>query len=178
MSEDGYTLAEMLGALLMIGLALTGLAQGLRVIGVLQTSTAASMAEERGLRTAETRLTALVTEGRPGSFKGSSSAVSFDCGGADRCAALITSAGLELREGGRRQSAFSFSVLDGARLVYDGAASSGLSAWPPEGPRQSLRAIRLVAKDDTPLLVAPVWREQSGACAFDPIAQECREDAA
>lgn len=58
MNDDGYTLAEALAAMLILGLAMGGLVEGARVIGRLQTPIVASRADDQALRRAEAGLAA------------------------------------------------------------------------------------------------------------------------
>jgi len=53
MNDHGYTLAEMLAALLIIGLAMAGLTQAVRVLGLLQSSATRAAGEQRALRRVE-----------------------------------------------------------------------------------------------------------------------------
>ena len=58
MNDDGYTLAEALAAMLILGLTMGGLVEGARVIGRMQTPIVASRADDQSLRRAEASLTA------------------------------------------------------------------------------------------------------------------------
>jgi prepilin-type N-terminal cleavage/methylation domain-containing protein len=186
MNEDGYTLTEMLAALLMIGLAVGGLSQGLRVIGLLQGATGRALGEERGLRAAKTGLEHLLGQRGPfrstePGFRGEASAFQVDCGAPEPCGAGLETKKKEtrllLRDGGEQERSVRLMGPGKVRFTYDGPTGS-LPSWPPSGRGQTLKAVNLVresAEGEAPLLTTRLWREQAGDCAFDAISKDCRE---
>ena len=186
MNDDGYTLTEMLAALLMIGLAVGGLGQGLRVIGLLHGATGRTLGEERGLRAAKIGLERLLGQRGPFrstevGFRGEAFAFQVDCGAPEPCGARLEAAKngsrLFLRDRGGQERAVRLTGTGKVRFTYDGPTES-LPSWPPTGKRQTLKAVNLVRKsseDETPLLTTRLWREQAADCAFDAISKDCRE---
>jgi prepilin-type N-terminal cleavage/methylation domain-containing protein len=181
MNDQGYTLAEMLAALLIIGLAMAGLTQAVRVLGLFQSSAARAAGEQRTLRRAEVDLARLMDGQGPfrsteATLTGDGSRFDFDCGRPKRCAAL-----LEPAKGVSRLSISGpfedrVAVKAGARFTY-ATDKAALSAWPPAGERETLRSVNLVGPDGEPIASTRLWVQQSGDCAFDAIAQDCREAA-
>jgi prepilin-type N-terminal cleavage/methylation domain-containing protein len=192
MSQDGYTLTEMLAALVMIGLAIGGLTEGMRSLGLIQGSTGRVLADDRALRATHQTLDRLVagqgpfTTGDPRGFVGQADRFSFDCDGSAPCTAALAPA-----PGGERLSvsgpsgATTAVVLRGlasVRFSYEGTRSVD-GVWPPaptSGPAQpqTLRAITLLggtAAGEAPITRARIWAEQPSDCAFDIIGQVCRK---
>jgi hypothetical protein len=111
-------------------------------------------------------------------FSGQADAFGFSCTGAGDCGATLAQAGedavlttstpLGIHELVRLPRAAP------ARFVYRG--STGVfEAWPPAGPRQTLRAIELIsAPAAAPLVVERLSREEPMSCDFDAVAQDCR----
>lgn len=180
MNQDGYTLTEMLAALLMIGLAVVGLAQAVRLLGSAQATVSDRLREAQALRAAEGNLSAMLSEGGPyrssdRTFAGDSASMTFACDAPAPCSAALKGAGgdteLRLRQG-ESERAFLIPAPD-ARFVYESDTSSQI--WPPNGPRQVLRAVHLVSASEEPVFTSRVWAEQPAECAFDSISRDCRE---
>ena len=99
-NDGGYTLAETLAAMLIIGLAMGGLFEGSRLVARLQTPTATAVAEARMLRRAEIGLAALLAARPPDdrSMTGDAGGFTFDCP-AGQCGAslLATPSGARLQ---------------------------------------------------------------------------------
>jgi prepilin-type N-terminal cleavage/methylation domain-containing protein len=186
MNDHGYTLAEMLAALVIIGLAITGLAEAFRALRLTQAGAARAVAEERSLVRARRGLERVLQgEGPfknddPAGLKGGASGFVFDCRGGGRCGARIvgSTAGVDLvfeGEHGWRDVARLDNVHELSFSYQSGRGPSG--DWPPKGLARTLSAVSLdkgPSEGGGPLLAAPVWSEQAKACAFDPIIQDCR----
>lgn len=186
MSDAGYTLAEMLAALMVIGLAFGGLAQGAAVVGRMQggaTRTvhqaAASADLARALDDVAGSSGPFVSDGR-GAFAGVPDAFGFDCADGARCGASLASASdgawLTLARG-LQQKRLRLPAGGSAHFVYvDDVGSS--SRWPVAGgtPRM-LRSISLeVGSGANEVLLAQtrLWIEEPPQCVFDSVAQGCR----
>jgi Tfp pilus assembly protein PilV len=186
-SEAGYTLAETLAALVMIGLAVGGLTEGVRALTRSQAATARVMSADRGLRGTETGLTRLLdgqgpfTTTAPNGFSGSATRFTFACGAAATCgAALVQAAGgaqlsLTTADGSTRTALL--PGVRGARFAYaDALGSEG--GWPVSDPQpRTLRTIALMQATlggETPVATVRLWVEQPTDCAFDPVSQDCR----
>ena len=184
MNQDGYTLAETLAALLMIGLAIGGLAAGVRVIGLDQTAAARHVTDGRSLYGAERALSRLF-EGQ-GPFLSSDAAglraddrhFSFSCAAASPCSA-------SLGDDGRGESlsvtgphgadVVRLPGATSARFAYVGSRTLG-AAWPPQtqDPETLQSVVILAGASQAPIVTARLWRQQPVSCAFDPISQNCR----
>ncbi len=182
MSDDGYTLAEALAAIVMIGLAIGGLAQAAHVIGRLQERSAAGVQAQarnlalqqgldRHLQTVEP-----VWSDRGGAQVSSRSAV-LPCGHGAMCRLDLERAAdgerLTLRDARGRKRSLALGPTRRARFEYvddDGVHE----AWPPAViPRRTLRAIAVV-DGERPLAVGRIWPVQPGPCVFDSVSGECR----
>lgn len=186
MREDGYTLAEALAAMLIIGLAMGGLFEGARVLSRMQAATTTAVAEGRELRRASAAFTRLVSSsemadaGLAGTLRGGPTRLVYDCGAKASCEAVLRSGGdgswleVQAAEGPRR----TFRLVQGRnpRLVYISTHGRFLS-WSSDLKHGTLRAVTIELPSggaDLPLISARVWIEQSRACEFDLISKACR----
>lgn len=179
MSDHGYTLAEMLAALLIIGLAMAGLTQAVRVLSLFQSAAARATGEQRLLRRAEVDLARLL-DGQ-GPFRstedmlvGDGRGFDFDCGRAARCSARLVSAANKTRLLITGATEEQVALKEDVHFTY-ATEKATFAAWPPAGELRTLRAVNLVGARAEPILSARLWVQQSGDCAFDAIAQDCRE---
>lgn len=194
MSEAGYTLTEMLAALLMIGLAVGGLTEGAQVVARIQASAGRGVAEGARLRAADQGLRRLLAGRGPftsanaetGGLAGDARAFDFDCGGSGRCGArLAATAPLGVaRARGKPGDTVVFTGEHGAtrafapasaRFLYIGERTRG-EVWPPaDGASDTLREVVLrdPAGGAAPAQ-ARLWTEQGLDCVYDAIAQACR----
>ena len=184
MSEAGFTLAEMLAALAILGLTVAGLTDGTRVIGRLQAKATGAAQAAAADRRAEAALDSLlsgqgpfVSDGR-GDLRGDASSFAFDCA-AGRCGAAIVKdqdrAWLVVHRGGQQHR----TVLAAPGAAFSYADSEGsASLWPSGSPRpQALTAVLLRASErggERTLAAAHLWIEEPRNCVFDAIAQGCR----
>ncbi len=180
--EAGYTLAEALAALLIVGLAMAGLAEGARQLGLLQAPVSAELAETRKLRRADAALATLLAA-RPASdvtFSGNARAFSFDCAGGCRAELTSTRTGMSLLVVDRGRSArFDLPARETVKWLY-GTRNGRYDQWPPAGEPQVLRgveAVRLTAEGEASLLAVNSWIEQPKLCEFDLITKTCRSSA-
>jgi hypothetical protein len=185
MNDDGYTLAEALAALTMVGLAIGGIAQASFMFGKLSRAAGVQVAVGGRLDRVQSSLGGLMDRAGPvvddeaSGFNGRERTLAFDCG-TSRCSAeLASSAGqtqLILRQAGKAATVRPIGDRARARFVY--LDERGVQDRWPSGetiatrPAQ-LRAVALV-DGDTPLAVAPLWSRQQAACAFDSISGDCR----
>jgi prepilin-type N-terminal cleavage/methylation domain-containing protein len=189
-TQDGFTLAETLAALLILGLAIGGLGQALMTIGRMQTAAGRAVGEARVLRAGSQALVQTVDgpglfRPGPGALTGDAQRFSLDCGKPAPCGASLypTPQGTRISfDAGDGQTRSLVLPRVQAAFAYEESGASG-DRWPPAdatpgGPRRSLRAVVLVAVTSTgqrALARAPVWTDQAADCAFDPIAQACRK---
>lgn len=180
MKQDGYTLAEVLAAMLILGLAMGGLVEGTRVIGRLQKSSTAVVSETRTLRRAEAAFAGLLAlrSGDDLSLKGDSAGFAFDCSSGPCSVALRTSGQrttLAIRRGEVAQT-FLLPQAGNIALVYD-ALDGRHDRWPsPDEPR-ALRGVAVMAtsaQGEFPIVAARSWIEHPKTCEFDMIARGCR----
>jgi hypothetical protein len=189
--QAGYTLAETLAALLVVGLAVGGLMQAAAVIERMQGASARTAADSRALGAVGKALAqtvdgpGLYRQG-PGGLAGDATGFSLDCGRAAPCAATVEANGgvlqVSFSQGDGRRRALPLRGLKSVAFVYEDAAGAQ-SRWPPvdagamASARPALKAVSLVATTaDGPLPLARVrvWADQAPGCAFDPIIQACR----
>jgi hypothetical protein len=182
--DDGYTLAETLSALLIIGLAIGGFSAGVQVLGRFQRSAETEARNTERLRTAEQIVQRLIEHKGPfrsddrEALFGDAKGFSFDCGEAGPCRVEVT----EVGEGARLETSDGTGAMRRVELPMSGlphfvyrARRSSSDVWPPEeGPLMQLRAISLVTEDSDPVLNARIWPEQAEQCHFDPVMQDCR----
>ncbi|ATQ43429.1 hypothetical protein [Caulobacter mirabilis] len=181
-NEDGYTLAEALAALLIIGLAVGGLVEGARLIGRMQAPTVGAVRETRDLRQAEAAVAALLAR-RPGNdrtLRGDPKGFTFDCGGVCSLEVRDEAGGTTLLV--RNQTAtrrYALPAGPGANLLYD-TRNGRYDRWPLETQDVSLRGVALVAptaEGEVALLAAHSWIEHPKTCAFDMVSKTCRTTA-
>lgn len=187
MSDAGYTLAETLVALAMIGLAIGGMSSGVHVLAQQHARTHGLVADTQALRAAEVRVQRLMElrgpfrSHEPASFAGGPEGFEFDCGEAQPCRVALSESPkglvLELGEGGEEVRRVRLRFEGAAEFVYRGAETQG-PAWPPNSAdRQALRSVALMRGEGAaaiPVLEARAWTEQPADCAFDVVLQDCR----
>ena len=184
--DDGYTLAECLVALFVVGLALGGLSAGVVSIGRQQVRAIHFVGGARQLRAVHEDLDRFFERQGPflsrdaHPFQGTPSALSFRCRIDYDCRVWLTIApgGMALNlsdPGGKR--VLPLPGVRSAQFVYAGSRTIG-SAWPADAETvQPLRSIGLMAQTDAgsiPLANVPIWIEQSPYCDFDAILKDCR----
>jgi hypothetical protein len=189
MNRDGYTLAEALAALLMVGLAVGGLTQAVMVIGRVQAKAAVAIHDDAGLREAGHGLSRLLADTGPfasdtDGFRGDAQALDFACGPAARCSAHLSDTGgaprLILDFGGKTRTV---ALPAGAPLAFAYESADGRGdAWPPRAApkRLTLRAVtlsRLSPQGADLITRARIWSEQPADCLYDMIVQDCRKAA-
>lgn len=182
MSEDGYTAADALAALAIVGLAITGLLGGLRVIGVAQAGVGATLDQAVSIRTAGLELQSLLagegpfrSDARDG-LVGEADAFSFPCG-AGRCGARLESGRLVVEDEGVGRTVALPRTRD-LRFEYVGALSADRT-WPPAplpAPAPAWQPLRTVLLKDanTTVATAQVWAAQTADCEFDVVTRDCR----
>ena len=188
MNDDGYTLAEVLAAMVMIGLAMGGMTMGVRVIGHVQAAAARAGGDASALRNIQVALAGVVSDQgpfstkQPDAFTGSARIFSFDCGKPSPCGAKLAQIGDQQDlQASSAKAAQTLPVpgVTSAHFVY--ASQYGLSdTWPPSAPEaQVLRSVSLVrdGAGGAPIASARIWRQQPADCAFDPVSGDCRSPA-
>ncbi len=193
MTEDGYTLAEALAAMLILGLSVGGMVKGADAIGQFERRTATAAASTVKSKALDTQLKRLLSEAGPflsdgeGGFVGGANALSFPC--ASTCRADLVSEGagakLKIKVLGRDQTLELGAVARGSRpLRFQYESNTGsFDRWPPldnADPGQipaALRKVSLIGGSGETLADVRLWPEQSRDCAFDSIARLCRKAA-
>lgn len=186
MTEDGYTLAETLAALMVLGLAIGGVGACAHLLGRWQASISEVAENVQAVRAAQVALERLLNDNTPfrahmpDDFTGDAKAFRFRCGAAE-CSVRISAGeggeAVEIAEDGKRIQVMPLSPLEPAQFFYR-SRQGNLDRWPPQGPeRQELQAVSLIQDADgqsTPVLEIRTWREQPASCHFDPVMQDCR----
>lgn len=190
MTDAGYTLTEMLVALMIVGLTVTGLTTAYAVIGRIHSDTHTLSFLLGSARSSDRILRELFQRQGPfrnfeaETFVGEATTIRFDCNRKWKCSADIATDSprprlLTLDDQGRRRqvrlpenSSWSFRYI-GTRGALD--------AWPPSpdptGRRSFLTAVNLIRTRSAGVEVfseAVLWREQPPVCQFDAISQDCR----
>jgi hypothetical protein len=187
MNNAGYTAAEALAALAILGLAIGGLTSGMEVIGRAQSATTSTLSHANAIRTARRSLGQLLARGgpfrsdRPEDFHGASDGFDFSCG-AVRCSAHIDGAQILIANADGTTSVVTLPANAKLQLVYSG--SFGVSdVWPPPmapPPAPQWQALQSVTIADartgqaSPVAVVHLWAQQAANCDFDAIIQDCR----
>ena len=181
--ERGYTLAEMLAALLIVSLAMGGVMQASYMLERQQRTTLANTRTLDSSRQMIARFRHVLAiyrvpaEGQP-DLDGSAKAFAFPCGNGNCGAQLEGDAqAQELRLNTPAEEVYQLETLRNPHFVY--VAQGGEDdSWPlASSSVNPLRAVLLVAEGvggDLPVATARVWRQEPLGCAFDAIARACR----
>ena len=188
MTNDGYTLAETLAALMILGLSIGAVMTGVRTIGRFERATADDHAQSGAMARLDRNLAELLDHRGPYLSNGTGGLVGDQLGFRLPCAPNSCSAQVEtqprhtflkIQDGSltltvRAPDALRFEYETAHRKFDhwpDGSASTDTSRAEP------LKGVRLVAGvDGRPVAWAPVRKDQQSDCAFDAISRSCRED--
>lgn len=183
MNEDGYTLAEVLAAMLILGLAMGGLVEGSRIIGRMQTPIVATRRDDQILRRAEASISGLLKRRAGGdqTLTGDAQGFQFSCG-QRLCGLALTSDGRKLALSVRRgEVAQTFPLPHAGKISLVYLARDGrFDRWPQPDSKRVLDGVMIVetsAQGELPLVVARSWIEHPKTCEFDMIARGCRTSA-
>lgn len=174
MNDDGYTLVEMLVALVLAGLAVSVMSTTARIVSRTEGQQRAMHVTSVSLG----RLTNAVGEAlraagpfASAGFVGSPEQAAFDCG-EGRCALDASPAMLRFGVDGAQRS-YAVPRVKHPSLSYVSAVDGRASAtWPP-ADRGDRLAMVVVADSGKPIVNLPVGREQSSSCVFDVSAKGC-----
>jgi len=184
--DDGYTAAEGLAALLIIGLAVGGLTSAMHVIGRTDRATTVTAGKAVSIRQAEAEVARLLVGAGPirsddgRGLRGQETSFTLPCA-TGACGARLEGGALVLTGAGVPSS----TALPGrSNLRFAYISDLGASpVWPPVQPPppapawEVLHAIVVQQGPESapaPLLVARIWEEQEAACDYDTILQDCR----
>ncbi len=186
MSDDGYTLVEMLAALAIIGFALSGLLESLNAIRLAQAGAVRGVSEAQNLARARRDLGRLFQGQGPfrsddkAGLTGDAGMLTFVCGKGS-CTAKLVADGKDSRlvlagPAGWVDTA-PLPGVSAARFVYVDAKGQ-MDAWPQadEQPRM-LASVGVLAgpgENAAALASTRLWLDEAPDCQFDPIAQDCR----
>lgn len=177
MSDDGYTLVEMLVALVLAGLAVSALATTARILsrseGQQRSAHATSVSVGRFTNAAGAALrdAGPFASANAAAFVGSPEGAAFDCG-EKRCAIEAAPSLLRFTGDGEPRS-YAVPRLKHPGLLYISATGGrASSSWPP-ADRDDRLAMVVVADSGKPILNLPIGREQSPSCVFDVAAKGC-----
>ena len=185
MNDEGYTATEALCALLILGLAFSGLSAGLAVIGKAQLLAGRRLSETVFDRTAKEQLSRLVSDYGPfrsdasNGFVGGRDGFRFPCEARD-CRVQAVSDGLEILDPQGFQKRLRLN--SDARLSFQYIGWAGqVDHWPPPSAPppapewQVLKGI-VVSRDGAaaPIAIVPISVDQAADCEFDVVIQDCR----
>jgi hypothetical protein len=183
MDSGGYTLAEALTALVMVGLAMTGAGEAVHFLSStsLRLHSQSAAASERAF--VQHALAGLPPDLGPfrsdaGGFAGSPLAVSFPCDIRDQCSITLAkgdgAATMSVAIGDHRR-AKRLRYLPELHFGFISAADG--SAWPswPDGRSGDRLGGLLVTSGPTPVAYLRLSKVQPDACAFDPATGACRK---
>ena len=182
MSDDGYTLAEMLAALAMLGMAMGGL--GLVASLIARQQLASNRIHVRLIddRAADRALTLWLDQQDARTLSGDAHVLSATCGESacearlkvdkQRTVLVLSGRSGPTRRLRLRQRDVRFGYVD---------SKGEVAAWPRadvsevKAEEAILRAVRLTASGATaPLAVARIWPREPRDCQFDAIIGACR----
>ncbi len=186
MSEDGYTLVEMLAALAIIGFALSGLLESLNAIRLTQAGAARGVNDAQSLARARRDLGRLFQGQGPfrsddkAGLTGDAGALAFACG-KGRCTARLVADGKDSRMMLAGPEGWTDTAplpgVAAARFVYVDAKGQ-IDAWPPvDQHRRMLGSVAVLAGpggDAAAVASTRMWLDEAPDCQFDPIAEDCR----
>jgi len=179
LNDDGFTLPEMLVALVLAGLAVTALATAARISARSEDRVRLSHATALNLERFQTDASAALYASGPfvvGSaegprFDGAPLGAAFDCA-SSRCAIEVGKDGLTLTKDGARR-VFATPKIGVLGLRYVSAADGRVAdRWPPQDKPDRLAAVVLMDREQ-PLVLLAVGREQRAACVFDLGTGDC-----
>jgi hypothetical protein len=187
MSDGGYTLAEMLAALVMVSLAVSGLALATGTISRAEARSQAARATLGDLGRLHRAAAAMLGSagpfigGSPRDLQGDGRQASFPCNGGQACRLALEASGgrtaMRLHAGARDQK-LALRGVASAELRYVSALDGRTQpAWPPADRPDRLAAVVLFSRG-APLDVLRISREQPAACVFDVRLQGCAPMAA
>jgi hypothetical protein len=178
-AEGGYTLAEALAAMLIIGLAMGMAFEGFRTTARIQSRVVTTAHDMRLNRRAEQALSGFLRERPLGdtTLTGDAGTFSFDCVHGRCSASVVNSRGsrvLVLRRGEAAQT-FPLPAPRTVKIVYV-AIDGRYDHWPPSETRVGFRGVAVVEAtgENSPVIIARTWIEQPKNCEFDLIAKACR----
>lgn len=185
MREAGYTLVEMMVALVIVGGTAAAFSEGVAAMNRIQADAGASLGQGRGQARVQQALSHFL-EARgpfgtvPGGqvLTGEATVLDFKCGpstchagleadGDARFLRLEDESGEPLRIALPRGGESRFHYSDG---------ETWLSAWPPKDDNRLLRSVSIVSRAG-PAAVAQLALQQRADCEFDPIVKSCRRGA-
>jgi len=165
-SDQGFTLAEALTALLIVTLAMAGLAQGVHLIGLQARSAERARAQrvdlsrlQRLVATAPADIGPFFSDGE--GFIGDPRRATFDCDQPQPCSVSLEGKQLWGGWNGRRASATTGGAQ--AQLRYIADDGEVRRDWPGGAAARRLAAVAIVS-DEAPLALIRLAPTTSGAC--------------
>ena len=186
--QAGYTLVEMLAALAILGLAMTGVAESAHALKVIQDGASVDLRRDAGLAEAHRALDRLLSgqgpfrsDDAPG-LVGTPRQISFGCGASQPCTGELTVAGdlirLQVRDRRGWTGQVALPGLRNARFLYGDQDGPG-RVWPPAAEGRKILSDVVLATDlaegTSPVVVESLWLQQRSRCAYDPIIEDYRE---
>lgn len=172
-SANGFTLIDMLAALLILALAMAGLGQGMYALARLQGATNRNALAASQMRSLDASLDRLLSRTLPDSLAGDAEQLTGSCG-AVACSARLETEGDEVQtlliDSPWGPSALLLPKSGSHRLVY--LSDHGpLAEWPI--PNRRLVGVQIESADRRVLAYHRIRRHQPLDCALDPVSQSC-----
>lgn len=183
MMESGYTLAEMMIALVIVSGTAAAMTEGVHTFTRFQGDVGAELNRSRAMADAQRGFAAFLrnegpfrTDGQGRAFRGDGDSFEFACGSRSECRATIEpdARGTSLQlDTGDAQFRYLLPGAHDVRFSFtDGDAER--ATWPPRADGAQLSSVALMS-DSGPLLVANPGLDQAAACEFDPVIKACRD---
>jgi hypothetical protein len=181
MDDQGFSLADALGGLFIVGLSVAALTQAAMVMTRGERATADDLATTSAMTRLEMGLQSILPTGEPVRARGQAVALVGDASAfRSRCDAGACT--LSLAEGGRARFARGTRTWTvrtpgpgQTRLRYLDNAGALFDRWPAQGAVGRLSAIAIMDSEGeaAPLALIRLWPEQEGRCAYDPVLGDC-----
>lgn len=180
MKRQGYTVAEVMAALLILGLAFTALFQGTWAIRRSQAQTAQRMESGRAADAARSALVRFLSQpGAPAeALLGTAAGLSMRCGSVP-CTLTVTVDNKGSRlvselDGQRTERALQGVKRPAMRYL---TSAGELDRWPAPAANQ-VRLVAVAIVDEganaSPVATVRLWSQQPQDCMFDSISAQCQ----
>lgn len=176
-NEGGYTLAEMLAALIVIGLVIGGLTQGVRLLSRYQSAATTEVEHNRDLVALQMELEhVLATPADVSQLQGDGASLRLPCPTASGCGAVLARDALVITgEAGRTVVR---GPARGLQFAYE-AGDGRHERWPIAGPNApallGVSVLTAASPAELPIAFVRVHAQEQARCDYDVIILACRQ---